>query len=208
MISLAGPGQDRRKAFKLKISPVIAVMIAAPERATTRYGDGFAASDHGGCPAWPGRVGSIKDGPSSATVTVSAKLTAVRVRPIRPSRLAWCGASCSTPPVDWVAWSLRRAPGSRPPGSALRGARGGLPPGSALRGARGGRPPGSALRGAPGGRPPGAALLRLTRPLAARLARRAGAGPTARACGRRAPGRHRRADARGAVASAGPCQWL
>ena len=51
MISLAEPDQDHRKAFKLKISPMIAVMIAAPVSATTRYGEGWADNDHGG---WPG----------------------------------------------------------------------------------------------------------------------------------------------------------
>jgi hypothetical protein len=40
MMSLDGAGQDHRKALKLKISPVIAVMIDAADSATTRSGEG------------------------------------------------------------------------------------------------------------------------------------------------------------------------
>ena len=109
MISLAEPGQDHRKAFKLKISPMTAVMIAAPVSATTRSGEGCADSDHGGWPAAPGRAGSIKEGPSRATVTVSAKLTAVRVRPgpacalpVRHTLSGWLGAGSAVSALGGV----------------------------------------------------------------------------------------------------------
>ena len=58
--------QPRRVARRVSTRPAVPAAIANAVRVTTRYGDGWAANDHGGWPARPGSAGSITEGPSTA----------------------------------------------------------------------------------------------------------------------------------------------
>src|SRR5690348_12260971 len=100
--------------------------MAAAVRAITRYGDGAAANAHGGWPGRPGSTGSITDGPRTATVKVSATLTAMAASPARPARSARGTGDAAGPVLirgraGPPAWPGRRAaPAAARPGPGPR----------------------------------------------------------------------------------------